>query len=258
MRKFHGRRVGAVATVMVAAAFVLSGCMDVTYSVNVNPDSTVSGSIVLDVDKQAASLLGITSAADLDTKLKSGDLTDETQSPVLGSCAASESSESLTLRCSFESLPVTDVSEDWSLTSEGDLATLHIVSNATAGDSGLPTDASLGTATMTVTFPGEITNVTGDHATTTSPNSVTIKSDISQPIDVSITAGMTAGGSMMWLVYVLLGVLALVVVAILVVVLRRGSKGDPEPNAGQSPAEPAVQDAPVQEDPSSESPDQQA
>lgn len=225
MRTSSLGRTGGILALVTVAALALTGCVDVTYNVSVNPDSTVSGSLVLEVNKQAAKVLGISSAADLDSKIKSGELSSQTEAEVVSNCAATETDDSLALNCAFSNLEVSDISKDWSLTTEGDSATLHLVSNASAGMTSLPTDMGLGTATVNITFPGAITAVTGEHASQTGTSTVVVSSDISEPIDVTVTGVVATGASIMWLIYLGLGLLAVIVVAALVLVLRRGSAG---------------------------------
>ena len=74
------RRFGGMLVLAGLAAVVLSSCMNVNYTLVANPDATVSGTLQLQVAKEAASMLGIATAEDLESQLKSGELTQGGQS----------------------------------------------------------------------------------------------------------------------------------------------------------------------------------
>jgi cytochrome c-type biogenesis protein CcmH/NrfG len=96
----------AVAALAVA---VLSSCMNINYSLVANPDATVSGTLQLQVAKEAASMLGITTAEDLATQLKSGELTDAGDSKVLDNCVPGSDETYIVLDCGVTNAPLTDI-----------------------------------------------------------------------------------------------------------------------------------------------------
>ena len=81
------RRAAALAAACVGAAFLLTACIDVNASVDVNADATASGSLEMVLQKQAASVLGVNSADDWATQVKSSETQND---PNLGDCAAGE------------------------------------------------------------------------------------------------------------------------------------------------------------------------
>ena len=80
------RRFGGMLVLAGLAAVVLSSCMNVNYTLVANPDATVSGTLQLQVAKEAASMLGIATAEDLESQLKSGELTQGGNPKILDSC----------------------------------------------------------------------------------------------------------------------------------------------------------------------------
>ncbi|MDO8731184.1 MAG: hypothetical protein Q7L55_01195 [Actinomycetota bacterium] len=233
------RRSAFVATLAALALVTLSGCINITYSLNVNPDSTLSGTIQLTVAKQAASILGIESASDLESKLQSGDLTDQAGAKNLKSCDASEDAENLILNCEITSANASDISEGWTLTTNGDTATFHAVADTPSSSDSLNlSGVSQGNYEFTLTFPGEITSVTGAGAVKTGPNTVTSKGTLEKPLNITVVGSLKSEGSssMVW-IYVLLGVVAVLAIAVLGFVLMRGSR------RSKSDAQPVIEES---------------
>ena len=258
MTRTHMRRTSIVASIAALAMVTLSGCINVTYSLNVNPDATLSGKVQLAISKQAAQLLGVTDANDLNEKMKSGQLGDESPTGAAKDCTASEDATNFILDCTFANAQASELNQDWTLTSDGDTGTFHAVlgdssSDATAQIPGLDqlpgTDA--GGYELTLTYPGPISSVTGDRAVKTGPNTVTVKGTLDQKLDVTVVGSLSGGSTSMLWIYLLLGVLALGAIAILVFVLRAGSRSsaaDEQPAldaAAATPAIAAAQEAPI-------------
>jgi hypothetical protein len=205
----------------------LSGCVNVTYTLSVNPDASLSGKVQLAVTKQAASILGITDANDLNEKMKSGQLSDETPSKAVDDCTASEDATNLILNCTLDNAQASDLNEAWTMKVNGDTATFHAVlgDSTSAESAGLP-GFSTGGYDLTLTYPGPISSVTGDRAVKSGPNTVTVKGTLDQPLDITVVGSLSSSGSssMLW-IYVLLGALAVLAIAVLIFVLRTGSRG---------------------------------
>ena len=251
MTKTRVRRTSFFAGVAAFALVTLSGCINVTYTLSVNPDATLSGKVQLAVTKQAASILGITDANDLNEKMKSGQLSDETPSKAVDNCTASEDATNLILNCTLNNAQASDLNEDWTMTVNGDTATFHAVlgDSSSAESAGLP-GFSTGGYDLTLTYPGPISSVTGDRAVKTGPNTVTVKGALDEPLDITVVGSLSSGSSSMLWIYLLLGVLAIIAIAVLVFVLRagsRGSKADDQPaidGTAQAPAIESTTDAP--------------
>lgn len=250
MNSTRVRRSTFMAAIAAFAVVVLSGCINITYSLNVNPDSTLSGKIELSVTKQAASILGIDSPEDLNSKLQSGELTDQSSAETFQSCVASETEENLVLSCDISNVTATDINENWSMTTEGDVATFTAVSDASTNSesAGIP-GISQGEYEFTLTFPGEISSITGSGAVKTGPNTMTIKGSLEDPLSITVVGALNNGSSSMVWIYVLLGVLAIAAIAVLGIVLRTGSrasKSESEPAVEAAPQTPAIDGTPAQ------------
>ncbi|MDO9485068.1 MAG: hypothetical protein Q7K25_03295 [Actinomycetota bacterium] len=219
------RKSTLIASMAALGLVALSGCMNINYSLNVNADATLSGSIELSVAKQAAGILGIDSPEDLNSKLRSGDLTDQAAAENLQSCVSSEDAENYILKCQITNATASDISENWSMTTDGDIATFSATSDASANSSSVDLPGiSQGGFELTLTFPGEISSVTGEGAVKTGPNTVTSKGSLEDSMNITVVGSLNDGSSSMLWIYILLGVLALAAIAVLGFVLRSGSR----------------------------------
>lgn len=234
------RRIAALGGACLGALFLLTACIDVNADVTVNSDATGTGTFELVLQKQAASMLGITSADQLGTQIASE---DSGGIPGMGNCTSGENDAGYTYSCTFTNVAFTNGDGPWTITKSGDTITFAMKGNATgdlasaeasaspsASDdlSTLLGGASLGTMTVKVAFPGPISSVSGSGVEQTSDTSATISSDLSKTVDVSITAAASSGGSlsasMIIVLLVALAVLVLIVVVVIVMVSRRNKR----------------------------------
>lgn len=218
------RRAAALAAACVGAAFLLTACIDVNASVDVNADATASGSLEMVLQKQAASVLGVNSADDWATQVKSSETQND---PNLGDCAAGETDAGYTYTCNFTNSAFTDESGPWTIVKSGNDIVFTLKGNA-ASDAGAQTDAlggaSLGTMTIKVTMPGEISQITGTGVEKTSDTAATITSDLSKPVDVTITSASSPSGmsaSIIIVVVVALAVIVLIIIVAITLIRRR-------------------------------------
>ena len=240
------RRITALAAACVGAAFLLTACIDVNADITVNSDATGSGTFEMVLQKEAASMLGVTSADQLASQISG----DETGVPGLSDCKAGETDAGYTYSCSFTNTAFTDATGPWTITKSGESIVFTIKGNAAADASAESGDmsellggASLGTMTIKVAFPGPISQMTGEGVTKTSDTSATITSDLSETVDVTITAESSAGGglsaSMIIVLLVALAVIVLIIVVAIVMIRRRSKPTGPpiaapgNPNAAQ-------------------------
>jgi len=255
MNRARIRKSAILAMVGGVALMTLSACINITYTLNVNPDATLSGTVQLAVSKQAASVLGISSAEDLNSQLKSGQLSDQTSSKALDDCTGSQDADNLVLSCTIANAQASDIEQGWSMTVDGDMATFHAVSQAPSTDSS-PIDIpglSQNSFTFTLTFPGEISSVTGDGAVQSGPNTVTVKSTLDKPVDFTVVGSLGSSTPMIW-IYLLLAVVAVLAVGFLAYVLRTGSrKKDEGTPALDAAAVPAAIEAPAPDAPEGQS-----
>ena len=228
------RRTSIVAAVAAFALVTLSGCINITYNLSVNSDATLSGKVQLAVSKQAATLLGITNADDLNQKLQSGQLSDQTPTKAAQDCTTSEDDTNFILNCTLSNAKASDLNDAWTMTVNGDTATFHATMGDTASAGGTSTSipgVDTGGYVLTLTYPGPISSVTGDRAVQSGPNTVTVKGSLNQPLDMTVVGSLSSSdssSSSKVLLFLILGgvaLLALIVVSLLV--LRRSMKPKP-------------------------------
>ena len=188
------RRFGGMLVLAGLAAVVLSSCMNLNYTLVANPDATVSGTLQLQVAKEAASMLGIATAEDLERQLMSGELTEAGNPKVLDSCVPGLDDTYIILTCSVTNVPLTDIDDGWSLVREGD--TLVMTVKTDSGATGEESSAGLGTVSITVTFPGDIIGVEGNGVTKTAPDTIVAKGSLDETLDFTVTASAAGAGGM--------------------------------------------------------------
>ncbi|MFZ4485917.1 MAG: LppM family (lipo)protein [Candidatus Nanopelagicales bacterium] len=232
------RRSGGMLAVAVLAVAVLSSCMNITYSLVANPDATVSGTLQLQVAKEAASMLGIATAEDLATQLKSGELTDAGDSKVLDNCVSGSDETYIVLNCGVTNAPLTDIDDGWSLVREGDTLVMQVRTDS--GATGEEPTVDLGEVTITVTFPGDVISVEGNGVTKTAPDTIVAKGSIDETLDFTVTAsalGAGAGGMVpIWIL--LIGFIVVIgALALLLFLRRRSASPAPIPADDEKPVD---------------------
>lgn len=237
------QRLGRVAGLTAALGLVvglLSGCLSLDYSLNVNADSTLSGTLKVAIAKEAASTLGLNSADDLLEGVNSGEVTSGMGLDVAEDCVPSESESDLILACTITNAKASDIDEGWSMTTDGDTATLRVVSNVDEAAAAVEPetiempDINLGSYTFVINFPGPITSVSGTGVTQTSETSMVAQGGLSETIDFTVTGSTSTSNELPWWSYLVIGLIGgAVVVAVIGVVQRR--KKDAAPT---EPAEP--------------------
>ena len=226
---------------------LLSACMSLDYVLNVNADSTMSGTLKVAIAKEAASVLGLTSADDLLNEADSGDATSGMGLDVAKDCASSEDETNFILTCTITNAKASDIDEGWSMATDGDTATLHVVANldqATAETDPaafeIP-DMNMGSYNFTINFPGKITKVTGTGAKQTSDTTVVAKGGLNETIDFTVTGSTSSGSGLPWWSYLVIGLIAGAVVVAIIGLVRRGKKDEatsepaPEPTTETAP-----------------------
>lgn len=217
------RRTTGLIAIAGMALLVLTACMNVTYKLSVNSDATLSGTVQAQISKQAASFLGLTSKDQLNEALTTGELKDSIDPTVSKKCEVSEDSANFTISCVIDHVQASDLDDAWSLTKSGTQLTLHVVSEGQGDseDSSFPS-MDLGKFSFTAEFPGEISSVTGEGATKTAANTVTVNGSLSDTIDftaVGSSEGAEDGPNL--LIFGILGFAVLIVVVIIYLVLRK-------------------------------------
>jgi hypothetical protein len=231
-------RLATVATGAVAVALVLSGCMKVTATMAINPDATATGSLAAELQKSAATTLGITTLDDFSSALTKETLSSSGLTQ-FDTCTPTETADAYIETCTFTNATFTTPgTAPWTITKDGATITLHVVnaqSTPTASGSAAPSasaapasgtfgDASFGNVDFTVTFPGTITSVVGKGADQTSDTTVHITGSLTDPMDVTVTSNASGAGGKVSVAIVLLilgAILLLIIVVAVVLVVRR-------------------------------------
>ena len=221
------RRSGGMLALAGLAVVVLTSCMNVNYTLVANPDATVSGTVQLQVAKEAASMLGIATAEDLEAQLKSGELTDAGNSKVLDSCVPGSDDTYIILNCSVTNVPLTDIDDGWSLVREGDTLVMDVKTDS--GATGEESSVDLGAVSITVTFPGDIISVEGNGVTKTAPDTIVAKGSLEQTLDFTVTASAAGAGSMNP-IWILLAAFIVVIAGLALLLFLRRRREQPAPS----------------------------
>ena len=241
--KIRTRRAAGLIAVTTAAILALTGCMSVTYKLNVNSDATLSGTLQVQLAREVASSFGITSKDLLSESITSGQLSDSLDAQVAKNCKVVEDSTNFTVNCSVDHVQASDVDKSWSLTKDGTNLTFHIVSaGQEESASSLMPDMEIGQFTFSATFPGPISSVTGEGATKTDANTVEVKGSLSKNIDVTVVASSEGSGSNSnVIIFLVLGLAVVILIVVSLMVLRRPKKdGQSNDQADRAPEDPAV------------------
>jgi hypothetical protein len=238
-------RVAAFVGVAALAIVTLTGCIKVDGDLTINADATGTGTVGFELQKEAASFMGITDLDSFKTQINSGDLQSNGLSGFT-SCTPSETDTGFLYSCSFTDEAFTDPSGIWTIAKTGNSITFHMVNAGQTGTQGsdataLLGDASLGSLNVKITFPGNITDITGTGAAKTSDTTATITGTMTTPLDVTITSESTGGGmkiAALLVVLAALAVVALIIVVIVVLLVRRrkAAPTDVEPAAASDGA----------------------
>ncbi|HZK05924.1 MAG TPA: DUF3153 domain-containing protein [Actinomycetaceae bacterium] len=235
MTQTHGR---ILALLVTGLALLLGGCMRVHYDFTLNPDDTVSGSMIMAISDETAQSVGMDPQEaweGMKPELE-GELPPNVQSSLYVQDGYTGS------RYVFENQPLaefgTDTSE-FTITREGDE---YVVS----GEMDLRDAADDPTVTpmlesmdlrLAITFPGKVTEATGDVAGTT----VTWSPQAGELTDIQARgSAVIGGGELPWLA---VGIGGLVIVAVVVAffVIRSRRSTDQPALASAAPELPTQQ-----------------
>lgn len=227
-------RVLAAGAVGALAVLTLSGCLSMTANLSIDSDAQTSGTFAIGLQKQAASLLGMKDLDTFTSGITSPDVSEGSGDLLsTGDCVASETDAEFVYTCTLTDQDLTTPDNPWTVTKSDDTITFHMVNQATSAEATdeLLQGGALGDLTVNVTFPGEITSVTGDHVTKNSDTTITVAGSLSDAVDVTVTSKATGsgGGTSKVLLIIGIAVLALIVIALVVflAVRRKGSTTPP-------------------------------
>jgi hypothetical protein len=247
------KRIGTVGRVaMVAAlALLLTGCLKLDMDLQIQSDDTVNGAIVFAVSKDVLELTG-GSAEDL--------LGGETPFPSDVEGVTTEEyddGEFAGQQFNFDGVPISQFAADpedpesLSIVREGDT---FVVSGAldlsqglsgATGATGAEQFLESAEIRIAITFPGDVTESNGE----VDGNTVSWAPEFGERVDIQATgSAIASGGDSNTLLYVLIGVGAVLLIAIIiiVVVMGRRKKGEPSamPEGGEMAAAAPTEAAP--------------
>lgn len=199
----------AVTAVGIAAVTLFtSGCMSMTADITLDDQAKGTGSMVISVNKQLASMAGIgTSEAFKSLMAQSG-----TNTPANATIETSESDTDYVATVSFSDAVLDDKDFGARVLENGNINFTFVNEGTqTSSEDELLGDMDLGNATLTVNFPGEVIEFSGEGATKVDEDTV----QWSFPLTKGTTATATSlvAGSTFPFLPVGLGLLALAVVA---------------------------------------------
>lgn len=249
----------------VVAVLSLSGCLSMTANLTIDSEAQTSGTFAIGLQKQAAGMLGMKDLDTFSSGITSPDFSSGTGDLLTTSdCTASETDTEFVYTCGLSDADLTSTDNPWTVTKDGDSITFHMVNNATADQSAddLLQGGSLGTLVVNVSFPGEITSVSGEFVTKTSDTSITVTSALSDAVDVTVVSKSSDSGGALGTVIVIIAiaVVAIILIALIAFLITR-RKSDELPAIGAGDGAPiaidpvdgaavlAVDPAPVQEAP---------
>jgi hypothetical protein len=206
------RRRSALASIaVVGLAFLLSGCINLTADLSIDSQARISGTERIEISKQAASLLGITSLDALKSGAGQGLQGSSTSADDCPAITYGETDTAFTIVCTFKDSTLT--SGDITASRVGDsiqFAFKQSGSSTTSGSGSSGSDATptptttssaddllsggnVGVLDVTVRFPGEITSIAGTDAAKAvqvEDDTVQIKGTATESIDVTVTSAI--------------------------------------------------------------------
>lgn len=241
------QRLAALVGAGIVASLALTGCIKVDANVAIASDATASGTFAFELQKDAASFLGISDLASFEGQISEGALTEGNELDAFQECVTSESDTGYVYTCTFANVPFTESTGLWTVTKEESTIVFRMVSEGageeTQGADNLLGDASMGSINVTVEFPGPITAVEGEFVEQTSESTAKVSAAMTETIDVTIRSEDGASGTNIAAILVIAlaaGVAVLLIVAVVLLVMRRRSgtrdleapvEADSEPSA---------------------------
>lgn len=170
---------------IAAVTLLTSGCMSMTADITLDSQAKGSGSMVVSVNKQLASMAGISSA----DAFKAIVTESGTDTPANARIDASESETDYIATISFADTVLDDKDFGARVLENGNISfTFANEGSESAGEDELFADMDLGNATLTVNFPGDVIEFSGEGATKVDADTV----KWSFPLTKSTTATATS------------------------------------------------------------------
>ncbi|MGH8774768.1 MAG: LppM family (lipo)protein [Jiangellaceae bacterium] len=230
----------------VALAAVLTGCLKLDMSLDVQDDETVDGHVIIGIDRGLADLSG----AD------PGSISDELQGDVMEDAPKGvtaepyEDDDYIGTRMVFEAVALDELDlgegDDISIVHEGDeyvlSGTFDLSDSGDFGDLGEDEDFLEGFAgsmdvQLNVTFPGEVI----DHNGELDGRTVTWTPEVGERLELQARSQDSGGSSFPWLIVAVLAGLVAIGAAAVLVLRGRGATAAGEPEAVDPFASPVVE-----------------
>ena len=231
------RRAASLAAVLALAVVSLSGCFKLDMSLELSPDNTVDGSIILAVNRAQAELFGGEDALRESLSGEGAGLIDE--APETGTIETREYEDDdwIGNEYVFEDVGLDEFSGadtgELSITREGETfvveGTLDL-SQGTDADAGAAALLESAETEISITFPGAIQSSNGVE----DGNTVTWSPKAGESTEIS-AVGSAEAGLPMTLIFGVVALVALVAAGIVLLVLLRGRQSGVLPEAGPLP-----------------------
>ena len=228
------RRLSALIGVGVITVLTLTGCIKVDATVAIAPDATASGTFAFELQKEAASFLGINTLDDFSSQIDQGALTDGEELDAFQECVSSETETGFAYTCTFANTPFSDADGLWSISKEDATIVFTMVNDgggeANGEAAGLLGDAGMGSIDVDVEFPGPITSVEGDFVEQVSENEARVSASMTDSVNVTIRSEDGESSAPIAVILIIAGTAGIVVLLIVAVVLlamrrRAGASG---------------------------------
>lgn len=195
----------------------LAGCVELDADLELNRDAEATGQMSVAVDKQAASFAGILDLESFETALQE----DGTEGiPSDAQLSYEETASAYVVVADLDNVDL----DDADLSAEADDGTVTFRYASEAVDADALGGPDLGRIRLVVTFPGDLTSVTG--AEQVDDRTIEYAGSLGDAADVTAVAEVR---DLTWLLVAFAAavVLVLVVLAVGVVILRQGRRPEP-------------------------------
>lgn len=241
---------------MVVTAVSLSGCFKLDMSLELSPDNTVDGSIILAVDKSQAELFGGEDALRESLSSEGSGLIDDAPDSGNVETREYEDDDWLGNEYVFEDVGLDEFSGadtgELSITREGDTFVVDGVLDLSQGTDGEPGAAALLASAETeisITFPGAVQSSNGVE----DGNTVTWSPKAGESTEIS-AVGSAEAGLPVTVIIAVVALVALVAIGALLLVMLRRRQDAALPAAGPLPEGSIVPQAPAADAPLADAP----
>ena len=231
---------------MVLAIVSLSGCFKLDMSLELSPDNTVDGSIILAVNRAQAELFGGEDALRESLSGEGGSLIDDAPDSGTIETRDYEDADWIGNEYVFEDVGLDEFSGadtgELSITREGDTFVVEgmlDLSQGTAPDAGAAALLESAETEISITFPGAVQSSNGVE----DGNTVTWSPKAGESTELS-AVGSAEAGLPITLIAAVVALVGLVAVGIVLLVMLRGRQAAALPAAGPLPEGSIVPDAP--------------